>query len=283
MDPLNYIPPVAIGGVGGSGTRLIANILMEIGFDIGTDLNPSLDNLAFTLLFKRANILELSNPDFEQRVTIFIKHMCGTGDFSEQEKLLIRHLGRLEESGHTVEWMQERALLMLSTQKRYQPGRRWGWKEPNTHISMERLYPLLPNMKYIHVMRNGLDMAFSSNKNQLTLWGPKFIGPACENTPFYALKYWHIVHKRILEISRPFQSNFLLLNYDNLVMQTGNDMENLLNFLGVPLTQKLIEAVQPLIQKNESIGRFSMYDLSQFDPADIAFVEELGFQTQYHK
>ena len=46
-------PQVAVGGLGGSGTRLIANLLKLHGFYLGTDLNESLDNLWFTLIFKR--------------------------------------------------------------------------------------------------------------------------------------------------------------------------------------------------------------------------------------
>ena len=45
--------PVVIGGVGGSGTRVIAEILRELKFFIGNDLNGPLDNLTYTLLFKR--------------------------------------------------------------------------------------------------------------------------------------------------------------------------------------------------------------------------------------
>jgi RNase adaptor protein for sRNA GlmZ degradation len=52
-NKLNSKSPVVVGGVGGSGTRLIADILMELGYYIGSDLNKSLDNLAVTLLFKR--------------------------------------------------------------------------------------------------------------------------------------------------------------------------------------------------------------------------------------
>jgi hypothetical protein len=55
---------VAIGGVGGSGTRLGAALLQVLGYYIGDDLNESLDNLWFTLLFKRRSIL-LENLDLD--------------------------------------------------------------------------------------------------------------------------------------------------------------------------------------------------------------------------
>ncbi len=45
--------PVVIGGVGGSGTRVVAAILSTLGFHLGNDLNESMDNLWTTLLFKR--------------------------------------------------------------------------------------------------------------------------------------------------------------------------------------------------------------------------------------
>jgi hypothetical protein len=57
--------PVIIGGVGGSGTRLIAQMLKELGFYLGSDLNSANDNLWFTLLFKRIEILSASDEEFE--------------------------------------------------------------------------------------------------------------------------------------------------------------------------------------------------------------------------
>ena len=56
--PANNLPntlpgPIVIGGVGGSGTRVLAEILRSLDIFIGNDLNESLDNLTYTLLFKR--------------------------------------------------------------------------------------------------------------------------------------------------------------------------------------------------------------------------------------
>ena len=45
--------PVIIGGVGGSGTRVVAEIIEHFGFYIGKDLDKARDNLWFLLLFKR--------------------------------------------------------------------------------------------------------------------------------------------------------------------------------------------------------------------------------------
>ena len=54
MSPMSAAPgPVAIGGVGGSGTRVIAAIVESLGFDPGANLNRPRDDLTFTVLFKR--------------------------------------------------------------------------------------------------------------------------------------------------------------------------------------------------------------------------------------
>ena len=60
---MSRTPTVIVGGIGGSGTRLIAMILASLGLNIGNDLNEAYDNLTFTLLFKRQNILEISDNE----------------------------------------------------------------------------------------------------------------------------------------------------------------------------------------------------------------------------
>ncbi len=43
--------PVIIGGIGGSGTRVVAEILTLFGYFMGHDLNSAGDILTYTLLF----------------------------------------------------------------------------------------------------------------------------------------------------------------------------------------------------------------------------------------
>src|SRR3990167_6840991 len=70
--PRDAAPPLAIGGVGGSGTRVVAAAAIALGFDLGSDLNPPLDNLAFTLLFKDPGIASLDEEALDQRVRLLL-------------------------------------------------------------------------------------------------------------------------------------------------------------------------------------------------------------------
>ena len=74
-------PNIVIGGVGGSGTRLIAMIVASLGLNIGNDLNESFDNLTFTLLFKRHNILKISDEEFNKLLILFEKSFNPLKDF----------------------------------------------------------------------------------------------------------------------------------------------------------------------------------------------------------
>jgi hypothetical protein len=50
----------------------------------------------------------------------------------------------------------------------------WGWRNPLSHIYLDFLSQYFKNLKYIFIIRNGLDMAYSNNQNQLINWGSFF-------------------------------------------------------------------------------------------------------------
>lgn len=48
----------------------------------------------------------------------------------------------------------------------------WGWKEPRSIFLLPFFHRHLPSLRFLHVVRDGRDMAFSWNQNQLRLHGP---------------------------------------------------------------------------------------------------------------
>ena len=184
-------PPVVIGGVGGSGTRLIAQCLQELGYFMGSDLNESNDNLLFTLLFKRIDILSGTERQFRDLLDIFFLGMSGESDLTPAQLSLVNSLALQPRGELTVNWLGERVQTLRDTgkfERSNRPSHGWGWKEPSTHVILDRLLQNIPNMKYIHVARNGLDMAYSENQTQLALWGLSFLGEELELSPKNSLK-----------------------------------------------------------------------------------------------
>jgi hypothetical protein len=269
--------PVAIGGVGGSGTRLIAQCLRALGFFMGHDLNEADDNLWFALLFTRTEILSCSEEEFSELVAIFLKPMTGMGQLAKHQIDLVNQLASLDREQHSSNWLRERARSLLSHEPKMRTDTGWGWKAPNTHIVLDRLREHLKDMKYIQVVRNGLDMAHSQNQNQLKLWGRHFLKGNYNVSPYYSLKFWCITHRRVLDIGRAMGANFLFLNYDDFCLNPERGINQLGGFLGLNCKDRLKTTLFPLINPPKTIGRFRQHGTAIFDKQDVAYVQELGF------
>ena len=278
--------PIVIGGVGGSGTRMIAEILHAQGIYLGDDLNAASDNLWFTLLFKRAALFPDDNnlAEMNQGCDLFLKVMARARGvdvlLTPQDHQLLNQLAAEDRLQHPKEWLKQRVdsiQLKFSGQQSDSTGNdRWGWKEPNSHFFVPYLKSRIPELRYIHVVRHGLDMAFSKNQNQLALWGDRLLGrPVDVNDPSDALSYWCRVHQRVKKYADELKGSVLWFDFDRLCQQPETQLPLLLEFIGAPnghLTSQELEITPP-----PSTGRFRDHDLSVFRREDLDFVQTLGF------
>lgn len=86
-----YKAPVCIGGIGGSGTRLFAQILsLDDSIYMGPCINDT-DNLVFTFLFKRREVLTMKHEQLDELFTIFRKIMMSV-KLNETEFRIIKKL-----------------------------------------------------------------------------------------------------------------------------------------------------------------------------------------------
>lgn len=291
--------PIAIGGLGGSGTRVIAEILKEVGFFLGSDLNLALDNLTFSLLFKRPKwFLKSTNgdgSDLAKGLAVFEKIMTGSKNLNfEDQRFIFRaamdwsifgnHFGGIGNSGRGI-WPFKRVLRILSSNN---PGFSqfpdWGWKEPNTHIYIEFLEHYFENFKYIHVMRHGLDMAFSRNQVQLYNWGD-VLGIAGTSSsvllPQKALKFWIAANERAIAIGQKFcNGKFLAINFDELCRAPGPEVKRIIDFLEVEINHDKLMKLEQMPQKPKTSGRYKNEDLSLFSEQEIQAVEKFGFEVE---
>ena len=256
---------------------LLPNVL--INYFLGHDLNAANDNLWFALLFTRPEILNSSEEEFDELIDIFLSGMTGGAQFSNSQIKLINDLSSRDRLQHPADWLKQRAESLLSNKAQMPSNNMWGWKAPNSHIVLDRLIKRFNNMKYIHVVRNGLDMAFSQNQNQLKIWGQHFIGDECSITPYFSLKYWCITHRRVQQIGGALGPNFLFLNYDNFCSNPESGISELSSFLGLESAKLPRDSLLKLVHAPDSIGRFKAHDTQIFSEEDIAYVKELGFET----
>lgn len=292
-DRMKEAGPVIIGGVGGSGTRVIAEILLRLGFYMGNDLNIPRDNLFFTLLFKRPqwyiNNSQGNSRGIYQALSLFEKSMLRTSSV---------HFDDVKVLGSAVLGMSLKGNNYLHADRGFWPVRRlmkgvlsghvdfsqyagWGWKEPNSHIYIEYLMKHFSRMKYIHVMRHGIDMAYSSNQQQLFNWGflfdmepPSSIGLL----PKASLNFWIKANQRAVSLAEKLgEDRFLLVNLDDLCFNRREGMKRIISFLDIPPGDVDMNALCDLVKIPKTIGRYRKQDLSIFTEEEIDSVIKLGF------
>lgn len=265
------LAPIAIGGVGGSGTRVVAELVGNLGIHMGTDLNDALDTLWFTLLFKRSEVPDCPEGDFDALTDVFVAGLTQGAPLLPVAESLVYSLAVHDRPQHPARWLQARAASLIEASRQPAQGRSWGWKEPNTHIVIERLWQRLPGLRYIHVVRNGVQMATSSNQNQLRLWGPRVLGEDGPATPRRSLAYWCRVHRRLQDLLARNPDRMLWLDFDRLCRDPEGTAAQLGRFLGYR-TEDVFAALPPLkppAQRESCAG--------DFDSSDLAYVASLGY------
>lgn len=268
--------PIAVGGVGGSGTRLVAAMLKEAGIYIGDDLNKANDNLWFTLLFKQANLLECPGEKIRPLIDIFANGMMGRHVWEKEHVEMIESLASENRSYCSKYWLQRRAKLLLRHKTSLCESSVFGWKEPNTHLFLDHFKSNFPNLKYIHVYRNGLDMAYSKNQNQVNFWGRHFIPELNIVTPKESLKFWSLTNKRTIKFCNELNIDHLIVNFDKLCIEKKQEIKKIASFIGV--NESILANFEKIIEKPKSLGRFKKYGIESFEEEDISYVASLGFE-----
>jgi hypothetical protein len=115
-------------------------------------------------------------------------------------------------------------------------------------------------MKYIHVIRSGLDMAFSANQAQLALWGEALLGhPVDLASPDDSLSYWCAAHDRLLSFLPFARDRILLLRFESLLKQPDLVLRELSRFLALDINDSMRERWQSVLRVPASLGRHNEY------------------------
>lgn len=275
---------IAIGAVGGSGTRAVAKIFMDAGVFMGDDLNASNDDLTFTRLFKNpAWYNNATKPEVKKRLRIFEKHMTGIPLTLSERK----EFQKAAETNNLYFSYEKYIADTLFSAKGFSQKKRtvWGWKEPNTQIFIEDIAEYFSNLKYIHVLRHGLDMAFSRNRQQVNNWGERFNIVIGENDTddqiaTKQLDYWIKSNTSTINQGKKLLGeNFYVLYLHELIANPKEEIERLLKFAGVKCDQDLISKLKEIPQKQNSYGRYKNENTSIFSDEQKEAVEQLGFHV----
>lgn len=284
--------PIVIGGIGGSGTRVMAEIAALFGFYIGKDLNGASDNLTYTLLFKRPIWFKKNINNTGQIYTglrILEKSMIKDGRLSLREKIfLMKAVRGMSKFGHNKEgegkgdWPFQRLPFINFPQiPNSDSYHGWGWKEPNTHLLIPKFEEYFQQFRYIHTMRHGLDMAFSTNQQQLFNWASLFgidLPVSRDDIPRASFRYWVEANRRAISLGNQLGSQkFLLVNFDELCSKPSDEIRKIADFLQISPTDELLAEASRLPVIPRTTGRHKDHNLDVFNLKDLSFLKDLGF------
>ena len=283
--------PIVVGGLGGSATRVFGRLLQLSGHSIGGDLNRSLDHLGFTLLLKGRGEVE-SQLEWGPAALRLLERSAWTGGVPSpaERAALGAALRKVLVHGHDHEgngrgaWALRRAWHLL----RAKPpsgaeASRWGLKEPNAHLYLPALAAHFPRMRFVFVLRHGLDMALSRNLYQLHRFGPALgvVPPTDGGDPAEAqLRFWVAAAERAQRLGGELLGErFLCLRYDDLTARPAEVLEGLADFLGLPASCFEGPERGALTAPSPSSGRWRTRGRAAFPAELVEAVASWGFEV----
>ena len=259
------IDPVLIGGVGGSGTRIVAEILIQSGIFMGLLLNKANDNMQiarkFPIMRDSIQGRETSNKQLIGKLKDIIDWKS-----NNEKQLIDKTLSQFEKQ------------MYSDYQKSNSMYTGWGWKVPGIYFILKYLASYYPNLKYIHLIRNGLDMAFSKNQNQLSNWGGYYgVNKNNQPLPKAALCYWYAANKKSISDGEALlNKRLLLIKFEELCSNPSEEIAKISDFLN--LNKSNLKELEKLVVPPVTIDRYKKYDLTVFNDNDFSKINEFGYE-----
>jgi hypothetical protein len=276
--------PVIVGGLGGSGTRVVAQILQECGFYIGSFLNQQLDNLWFTFFMRRpASIRSFNSPVIIPSLKLFDAVMKSYWGKSFNARKQLYEIASEFMLYNYVKRSRFRfplqAVRSISQHHYHSEHLQWGFKEPNTHLFIDSLYQIYPKMKFVLMLRHPLDMALGYNFNQLYNWYHlyKLPRPNKKNERSLMLKFYEAAYSRSLQLGKALPAhNFLVVKIEDLTTDRDT-LDKLIRFIGAEVNSERLYQLRQIPTVQPTFGRYQKL----LHTIDYAAAERISAQFDY--
>ncbi len=224
LDPQRTAQPIVVAALGGSGTRAIVELLVESGIFMGEWVDRSTGDSLFMRHFLHAHFDALVH------------------DLESEDPRMRRDLYRAiraHRSGIPHE------------------GDDWGWKNPRSMWLLPWLVRAFPGLRFIHLVRDGRDLALSQNNFLLDDHGRRVLGDRYTGDPIRdQLELWALGNLRAADAStRLLGPRALLIRYEDLCADPMRELERLHRFIGRPLPQAAAERIAASVKPSPSLGR----------------------------
>jgi hypothetical protein len=229
LEGLTLPGPSITGATGGSGTRVVARILRSAGLYTGEKLNPYEDAVELGFFSDRwiDRYVEAGGD-------------VGAGTHAEMEAdlrgVLADHLSTVTDGAVA-----------------------WGWKEPRSIYLLRFWNETMPGVRFLHFLRDGRDMAFSENQNQLTKHGEAVLGDELRKakTPTRSIALWSRVNSAAAEYGECElgPARYLPVRFEDLCADPRATVAAILGFFGLEAD---VEAAAAAVRPPDTLGRWRL-------------------------
>jgi hypothetical protein len=238
--------PAILIGMHRSGTSLTTRLLVDVGVHMGRRLSTNAESIYFQRLNRR--ILADVGARWDQ-IEPIVEAMRSDGFCGAEEAKLRRALFRGR--GMTSFFGRD---LWASTRRGESVA--WGWKDPRTTLTFPIWQRLFPGARFVHVIRNGIDVAISIHRRALAAsrhWKKRFLGDLSPATARFedCFHLWEqyvafaLEEKHLIDPER-----YLEVRYEDLLRAPHEHLEQIVNFLGHPINPELIQATSKRVDQS---------------------------------
>jgi hypothetical protein len=227
--------PLILLGMHRSGTSLTVRLLVDLGFHMGSWLSRDAEAVHFQRVNRR--IYKAAGSDWGQ-VAALTAAMDTEAFVAAQatavQRLLLREPVLPGQRAPIVRFFGPSLWSRLEAGQSFA----WGWKDPRTALTFPIWAQIFPNARWVHVVRNGIDVSISTHRRTLRQhqsWR-RFLGPdyVAATLDFeYCFQLWETYVRfirRQREIVPP--ERWLEVRYEDLLTQPEVALGRLLQFAG---------------------------------------------------
>ena len=236
--------PVVIGATGGSGTRALRKVLEIGGVFMGDAVNVTGDAMAF-------------EPLYDQHINAIL---AATGGLDYRAEAVPPPLRRA-----LVDGLRAAANRHLSGS--WAAGMPWGWKTPRAMYLLPLIAEVFPRFHFIHVIRDGRDMATAGNQLQRDKHAAALFGADDQDPRVTAARLWAKANGAAADwAARSMPDRYHPVIFESLCREPEIEIGRLFAALDLPLSR--VAPAARLIDRPDSIGRWQRLDATTRNTID---------------
>ena len=245
-------PPTAAGGTGGSGTRVITEVLASAGVFMGSRLN------------RAGDALDMADFDWRWGKPYLEAELAGV------EPPLVPMQGELPSS--------------LRDHLEGFDGSMgpWGWKHPHAYLLLPWLDTVIPRLRFVHLVRDGRRVARSRNQKQQLHYSAVVFGRQAEgwDADVRAIRFWSWANARAADYGEQhMDGRYLRLRLEDICADPRASCSTLIAFAhdGHAPPERVVARAAELVREPPPLPPDSAEHAQQVEQAGLEGLRRFGY------